>query len=285
MEAEKHSSDSSGKKKDFKVHVSESKKKIVKDLANLMKKKSIVVVSIKNLPSAQFQEIKKKIRSMAVIQVAKKNLIDFALDHSGVKELHALVPYVQDSTALLFSDSDAFEISAFLSENKTPARAKEGQIAPENIIVKAGGTDLVPGPDITALSAVGLRPQVKEGKIHIMLDSVLCKKDEVITSAKASILAKLGISPFKVGLEPIAAFMDGKVYADVKVDKEVMIKELENFYAKGIAFAVSLNYFTKESLPFILGKAAAHESAISALIKTESANANVVENAPIASSN
>lgn len=264
-----HSHETNGKKKNFKVHVSESKKKIVKDLSNLMKKKSIVIVSIKNLPSAQFQEIKKSIRSMATIQVAKKNLIDFALDHSGVKELHNLVPYVKDSTALLFSDTDAFEIAGFLSESKTPAKAKAGQVAPEDIVVKAGGTDLMPGPDITALSSVGLRPQVKEGKIHIMMDSVLCKKGEVITAAKASILAKLGISPFKIGLEPVAAYMDGKVYADIKIDKVAMVKNLENDYARSLAFAVSINYPVKETLPFILGKAAIQGKAIDALIKQE----------------
>ena len=37
-----------------KTHVAEWKKKEVEELKNLMKKKSVIVVSIKNLPAAQF---------------------------------------------------------------------------------------------------------------------------------------------------------------------------------------------------------------------------------------
>jgi len=263
----------------IKTHVSEAKKKIVKDLAELMKNKSVMVVSIKNLPSKQFQDIKKGLRGKAEIKVAKKSLIDFALEHCGIKELHDLVPYVSESTALLFSKDDAFEISGILASNKTSAKAKAGQEAPEDIEIKAGGTDLLPGPDISALSAVGLVPQVKDGKIHIGKDKILVKKGEIINSAKASILAKLGISPFKIGLEPVAAFDrdEKKVYADIKIDREGALVELLENYSRGLAFAVSINYVVGETLSFVLGKANAHEKAIDALIKSDVVETPVVE--------
>ncbi len=253
-----------------KTHIAEWKKQEVHELAELMKKKTVMIVSIKNLPSAQFQEIKKKVRDKATIKVAKKSLIDFALDHSGVKELHDLVPFVEDSSAILFSDTDAFEISGMLSSEKTPAKAKAGQEAPEDIEIKAGPTDLIPGPDISVLSSVGLQPKVENGKIAVMKDKILCKKGEKINALKASILAKLGIAPFKIGLEPVAAYMDGKVYADIKINKEEMLDDLIEKYSRALAFAVSLAYPSKESLSFILGKAASHEKAISALIKSDS---------------
>ena len=257
-----------GKKAIPKTHVSEEKKKVVHDLAGLMKKKTVMVVSIKGLPAAQFQDIKKQLRGSAQIQVAKKRLVDFALDHSGVKELHELIPYVQESTALLFSDQDAFEISGILADKKTPARAKEGQEAPEDIEVQAGPTSLMPGPDISALSAVGLIPQVKEGKIHIMQDKILVKKGEIINDKKVAILAKLDITPFENGIEPIAAYdsESKKVYADIKIDKPAFMEEFLEAYSRGLAFAVELNYVNAETLPFVLGKAASHEGAISALI-------------------
>ncbi|MBC8435296.1 50S ribosomal protein L10 [archaeon] len=44
-----------------KTHVSEEKKALVKELAGLMHSKTVMVASIKGLPSAQFQEIKKKV--------------------------------------------------------------------------------------------------------------------------------------------------------------------------------------------------------------------------------
>jgi large subunit ribosomal protein L10 len=255
--------------KEKQTHVSEVKKRKVKELAEQMKKRSVIVVSVKGLPSAQFQEIKKKLRNIAKIQVAKKNLIDFALDHCGIKELHKLVPYVEDSTAILFSDKDAFEISLRLSEEKSPAKARAGQKAPEDLVIHAGPTELLPGPDISALSAVGLQPKVEGGKISIVKDKILCVKGEVISLQKASILAKLNIVPFKIGLEPIAAYMDEKIYLDIKIDREELLKEMEEKYGRALSFGVEIGYFTTETLDYILGKAGLHEKAIEGLIKSE----------------
>jgi large subunit ribosomal protein L10 len=253
------------------THVSEEKKLKVKELAELMHKKTVMVISIKGLPSAQFQDIKKKLRSKAKVQVVKKSLVNFALDHCGIKELHDLVPYVDDSTAMLFSDADAFEISGILADEKSPAKAKAGQIAPADIEVKAGPTELLPGPDISALSAVGLAPKVENGKIAVMQDKVIVKEGEEISEAHASIMAKLDIIPFEVGVEPVAAF-DGdakKVYADIKIDKDGALVELESAYGRGFAFAVEIGYVCDENLDFVLSRAGAEEGVVSRIITGE----------------
>jgi large subunit ribosomal protein L10 len=250
------------------THVSEAKKQKVKELAELMKKKTVMVISIKGLPSAQFQDIKKKLRNKAKVQVVKKSLVNFALDHSGIKELHELVPYVDDSTAMLFSDSDAFELSGILASEKSPAKAKAGQIAPADIEVKAGPTELLPGPDISALSAVGLAPKVEDGKIAIMQDKVIAKEGDTITEDLASIMAKLDIIPFEVGIEPVAAFDndDKKVYADIKIDKEAFMETMLSMYGRVLPFAVEIGYINDTTRDFILAKASSHENAIEALI-------------------
>jgi large subunit ribosomal protein L10 len=254
-----------------KAHVSDAKKEKVKELAEKMKKKTVMVISVKGLPSAQFQDIKKKLRSKARIQVAKKSLVDFALDHSGIKELHDLVPYVDDSTAILFSDHDAFEIAGILANEKSPQKAKAGQIAPFDIEVKAGPTELLPGPDISALSAVGLAPKVEGGKIAVMQDKVICAEGKTISEAVASIMAKLDIVPFEVGIEPVAAYDadDKKVYAGIKIDKEGTISELEYAIGRSVPFAVEINFPTAETIPFIIAKASAHEAKINRIMTGE----------------
>lgn len=266
-----------------KAHISNEKKSKVKELAEKMKMKTVMVVSVKGLPSAQFQDIKKKLRDKARIQVAKKSLVDFALDHCGIKELHELVKYVDDSTAILFSDHDAFEIAGILSNEKSPQKAKAGQIAPFDIEVKAGPTDLVPGPDISALSAVGLAPKVDKGKIAILQDKVILKEGKTVTPAIASIMAKLDIIPFEIGIEPIAAY-DGeekKVYANIKIDKAGTLTELEFSFGKAISFAFEMAYPTSETLDLILGKAKAHEGVINRIMTGEpepvAATAPIVE--------
>ncbi len=54
--------------------------------------------------------------------------MNFALDHSGVAELKDLVPYVDDSTAMLFSDSDAFELSGILARRSRQLRLRLGRL-------------------------------------------------------------------------------------------------------------------------------------------------------------
>ncbi|MBU3924068.1 MAG: 50S ribosomal protein L10 [Nanoarchaeota archaeon] len=256
---------------DTTTHVSEKKVAKVKELAGLMKSKTVMVISIKSLPSAQFQDIKKKLRGRAKVQVVKKSLINFALDHSGVKELHGLVQYVDDSSAMLFSDEDAFVISGILAREKSPAKAKAGQIAPFDIEVKAGPTDLIPGPDISALSAVGLMPKVENGKIAVLKDKVIARAGVVLTEALASIMAKLNIIPFEVGIDPVAAF-DGdekKVYADIKIDVEAMVAGLEYDYSRAFAFAVDLEIMNEQTLDMILCRAGVHEGVVSRIISGE----------------
>jgi len=253
------------------THVSDEKKAKVKELAELLKKKTVMIISIKGLPSAQFQDIKKKLRSKAKIQVVKKNLVNFALEANKVKELDDLIPYVEASTAMLFSDEDAFVISGILADEKSPAKAKAGMIAPFDIEVKAGPTELLPGPDISALSAVGLAPKVENGKIAVMQDKVIVKEGKEISENVASIMAKLDIVPFEVGVEPVAAF-DGdvkKVYVDIVIDKDGMLEKLEYDFGRGFAFAVELGIVNSETLDVILGRAASEEGIVSRVISGE----------------
>lgn len=252
-----------------KTHVSDKKKRKVDELAGLMSKKTIMVISIKGVPAAQYLAIKKQLRSKAEIKVAKKSTVNHALEKAKAPGLEELEKYVVDGTAILFSDEDAFEISGILSEEKTPAKAKAGQEAPEDIEIKAGPTDLMPGPDISALSSVGLIPKVEDGKIAIVKDAVIVKAGEVIDENKAAILAKLDITPFEIGLEPIAACMEGKVYADIKIDKEEMLENLLYVYGRALPFAVEVGYVNDITIDFMLAKAAAHEGVVTRIVTGE----------------
>jgi len=194
-------------------------------------------------------------------------LVDFALEHAKKEGLHKLVKYVDADMAILFSNDDAFEIAKFLSENESAAKAKPGQESPEDIEIKAGPTNLMPGPDISALSSVGLQPKVEDGKISIMQDAILVKKGEKINEDKAAILTKLDITPFTIGVEPVAVCMDGKVFADIKINVKETLEKLEESFSRSLAFAVSINYPNKETIGFILAKASSHENSLYGLVK------------------
>jgi len=247
------------------AHVSEKKVKQVSELVNLIKnKQTILLVSIKSIPASQYQELVKKFRGRAVVKVPKKSIISRALDSSSDESVKKLKEYVQDSTAILFSDEDSFEISAELLNKKTPIRAKPGQIAPEDIIVQAGPTELVPGPAISELGAVGIQIQIEKGKINIKESKILVKKDQKISQAAADIMGKLDIKPFSIGFVPVAAFdsKDGKIYLNIKINREETISQLKNDFSRALPFAVQIGYISEETIRFLLSKAYSHERAL-----------------------
>jgi large subunit ribosomal protein L10 len=248
--------------------IPESKLKAVSEIENLIKKnKTFMVCSIKSLPGKQYQAIKKKIREHAKVKVVKKSLVLRAIDNSGI-EIKKIKKYVIEDSALLFSDIDAFELAGMLSQNKTPVGAKVGQIANEDIEVEPGATELVPGPVISELGALGLKIAIEDGKINIKEKKIIVKKGQPVNESAAGLMAKLDIKPFSVGFEPIAAYdnQDKKVYTGIKIDQEKTLEDMKQSYSKALGFAVGIAYVCSESLKFILGKASMQEKAILNLV-------------------
>jgi len=246
--------------------------KTVEDLKNLIEtKKTILIASIKNLPASQFQEISKKLRGKAIVKVPKKNLILRALDSSSKEAIKDLKEKLEDSIAILFSDLDSFELAGELSSNKSPAKAKAGQEAPEDIEVSAGPTDLVPGPAISELGALGIQIQIEKGKITIKEPRIIAKEGEKISSGAADVMNKLDIKPFSVGFIPLCAFdnEEGKFYAELKIDKEATLEELKTFYSKALSFAVEIGYSNENTIKFLIGKAGLHEKVLKKLKPAE----------------
>jgi large subunit ribosomal protein L10 len=240
------------------THVSNIKKETVKELDELIKgKKTILIASIKNIPTSQFQEITKKLRGKAVVKVPKKNLMFRALDSFQEETLKNLKEEIQSDVAILFSDMDCFELAAELVKNKTPAKAKAGQVAPDDIEVPAGPTELVPGPAISELGALGIQIQIDKGKINIKEAKVIAAKGEKISSGAADIMSKLDIKPFSISLIPLAGYdsHEKKIYLNIKIDREKTIEELKRAFGKALPFAVEIGYICKDTIGFLLGKA------------------------------
>jgi large subunit ribosomal protein L10 len=257
------------------THVSDLKKKALKELVDLIKNsKTILIVSIKDIPASQIQEIGKKLRGKAIVKIPKKSLMFRALDNSGNKELDKIKDYVKDNVAVLFSDLDSFELASELIESKKPAKAKIGQEAPEDIEVPAGPTDLVPGPAISELGAFGIKIQIEGGKITIKDAKVIVKKGGKITGGAADIMNKLGIRPFSISLVPIAAFdiAEGKLYSEIKIDREGTLNELRLEFAKALAFAVKIDYICGDTIKFLIAKAGREEKTIENLTHIQGGN-------------
>lgn len=260
------------------------KEKAVKTLAEKIKKaKTLIIVSIKGVPSKQFQIIKKSIREHASVQVAKKNIMVKAIDAVGKDSILDLKKYIQENSAFVISDMEGYELAGILIQKKNPINAKVGQIAIEDIEIKAGPTELVPGPAISELSAVGLQISVENGKLSIKNSKVIVNKGQRISTETASILQKLSIQPFSIGLEPVAIFdvENEKIYTDINVDSKAMVIELRKAVEKALGFAQKIVYYCKETIGALLAKANSQGEHLSKIqpkeIKKEESKEELVE--------
>ncbi len=164
------------------------------------------LLNIRNLPDRIFQSSKKKLRGKAEFAVAKNSVIIRALNKSGKG---ALSEHLDFPTAIVFTSMTPYTLFKFFKDNKSKVAAKPGQIAPFDIIVHEGETDLAPGPALSELKGAGINAQIKAGKIIIAKDSIVAKAGTKITDTVCKALQKLNILPFEAMVHLVAAY-DGK---------------------------------------------------------------------------
>ncbi|MFH1066079.1 MAG: 50S ribosomal protein L10 [Nanoarchaeota archaeon] len=261
-------------KKKIEAKVSGRKKKMLEELVKLITgHNTLVISSLKGMPSAQFQKIRKKMRGSAIIRVIKKNIMARAMDEAskkrGEEHLRDIEKYLEEGSAILFSNLDAFELAGILSDEKVSIKAKPGQIAIQDIQIDAGLTDIPAGPMISEFGNIGIKIGIEQGKIAIKESKILVRQGQKISDGTAGILGKLEILPFSIGLEPIAAFdaKTGKTYSGIKVNKHEALESIKKAFSGSRALAVYVTYPAAEVIGMIIAKASMHEKAISSIIK------------------
>ncbi len=253
--------------------IPEAKKELVKELAMRMSSsRTIFIASSKGLPGKQFHEIKKKLRGKAEVMVAKKSIINRAIESMEKGAIKELKRSIDADYAVMFSDMDSFALASLLLDYQSNRKAKAGDIAPEDISIEPGPTNLVAGPAISELSAVGLKIAVKEGKLEITKGAVVAKKGEPLKNNVASVLSKLGIDPIKVGFLPIAAYdsKEEKVYTNIIIDKHGTLEALKEMIKKALGFAIAIKYPSDKTIRYFIAKAVMEEKAIHRLMEKNS---------------
>ncbi|MGB9577024.1 MAG: 50S ribosomal protein L10, partial [Candidatus Norongarragalinales archaeon] len=238
--------------------------------ADLKKYKVAAIVSIKGLKSSQYNAIKKKIRGDAVIEVGRKTLLTRALNEAR-PELKELEGFMSEAELLLLTDLPAFKIFKLLKQNKSKTFAKAGQTANNDIIVPAGETNLAPGPVLTELKQAKIDAKIQGPKIVINKDCVVARKGEVISPAVASVLSKLDIKPFEVGIEVKAVWENGVIFTPdiLDVDEEWYRSAIARAHNESVAVALAAQYFTPQAMPAAITKAELQAKAIAAHVKAE----------------
>ena len=246
--------------------VSAKKKELVQNLIKQIKSYPIVgLVNMQNLPAQQLQNMRAMFRKKSVqIVMTRKKLIQLALKDSKLENIDQLTEKIKGMPALILSKDNPFTLYSVIQKNKSQAPAKAGQIAPNDIVVKAGPTSFAPGPIISELGAVGIKTKVDGGKLTITDDVVVAKEGDEITPALADMLKRLDIQPMEVGLDLVAVWENGTIFTakQLHIDEEEYLQNITQAAQWAMNLAMETAYPTAETMELLLQKASREAKAV-----------------------
>jgi large subunit ribosomal protein L10 len=240
----------------------------VQKLSKLIEEHPIFgIIDMHKLPSRPLQNVKKKLRDIGTIKMTKKSILLFALKSAKVDGIQKIESFIPQQPAIILSKQNPFKTYALVDKVKTPAPAKEGDVAPDDIKVSAGPTNLMPGPAISELTKVGIPAGVEEGKIAVKKDVVVAKKGVVISKPLASALRKLNIEPMLIGVNVVALFEKGIIYGkeSLSLVGEGYVNKLREAFQNALNLSVSISYPTKENISLLLVRAQREANALEKL--------------------
>lgn len=239
----------------FMVSALDIKKQKVNEIANQLKSAKVVaVIDLHTLPNALLHQIRKELKADAKVIIYKTSLLKRALK---VAKLDSLLPAMKGEKALLIANTDPFKLYKKMNANPLKVYAKPGQIAPYDIIVPAGETQLPPGPILTELKTAGIDARIQAGKVAVGKDSLVAKKGEVIKDVVAKALQKLDIRPFEVRVHVPLAYEGGIVYSEelLNVDEKKLLSDMTSGYFQARAISMEIGYITKDTIEPLIQKA------------------------------
>lgn len=240
------------------VHIPKWKKDEIEDIKNLLvTHTSVGVVGVQGIPSSQLQLMRKNLRGLANIKMCRNSLIERAINESS-DDFKKIDKYVEDQTALLFTNENPFKLYKILEKGKTSAPIKPGGVAPKDIVVQKGPTSFPPGPIVGELSGAGIPAGIESGKVVIRETKTVAKQGDVVDAKLASILARLEIYPVELGLELRAVYEKGIIYESklLSVDETKYISDLTIAVQRAFNLSINSAYPAKATISTLLTKAA-----------------------------
>jgi large subunit ribosomal protein L10 len=239
------------------AHIPEWKVKDVEELVEMIKKSRVVgVVGVREIPADNLQKMRGSLRGNVEIRMVRNTIARRALEASA-PQIRPLADFIEDQTALIFSNDNPFKLHGLLEKGKQPMPIKAGARAPKDIVIEAGETAFSPGPMVGKLQAAGIPAAIKGGKVVINQKITLAKEGEVVSAKTADILKTMEIFPRNVGLELRAAYEGGLIFSvkDLSIDVQAQISELSAASARAFGFAVEIGYATPKTIGPMLQKA------------------------------
>jgi len=235
-------------------HVPAWKIKEVDELVEKIGKSRVVaVIGVREIPARDIQRMRAELRSTSEIRMVRNNIARRALDMCD-SDITPLSDYIEDQSALIFTDANPFVLKKLLDAEKRPMAIRAGARSPRDIVVEAGETSFSPGPMVGKLQSAGVPAAIKGGKVVINQTTVLAKEGEVVSPKLAEVLQLMEIYPKEVGLELRAAYEGGLIFRaeDLSINVDAILADLSQASARAFSLAVEIAYTTPQTIEPIL---------------------------------
>jgi len=128
-----------------------------------------------------------------------------------------VLPLLVANVGFVFTNEDLKSTRDLVLSNKVAAPARQGAIAPIDVIVPAQNTGM--GPEKTSFfQALSIQTKIARGTIEIVSPVHLLKPGDKVGASEASLLNMLKISPFTYGLVAVACYDEGSVFEPKVLD-------------------------------------------------------------------
>ena len=237
-------------------HLPQWKKDEVESIKKLIGEYPVFgTIAIRGISSAQMQAMRRELKDTAVLKIARNSLINKAFADLG---MDTLVDYVEDQTALIFTNNNPFKLYKSLASSKTPAPLKGGSTSPVDVTVEKGPTSFPPGPIVGSLQQAGIPAAIDGGKVVIRKTETVVHVGDTVSNVMADMLSKLEIFPLEVGLNLRAAHEGGTVFmaADLEIDEDKYFNDFMSAVQQGINLSVNGAYPTSDTITTIIASAA-----------------------------
>ena len=236
------------------------KKDRVGELTDVLNSDGVVgIVDVGGVPASNMLDMRSNLRDSMKITMAKKTLIRLAWENSGRsnEELETLMEGAVQPCIVQSENLNPFELFIELEKTRQGRAAKEGELAPMDIIVEKGPTTFGPGPIVGEFNAVGIPAKINKGKVAIQKTTTVVEKGEPISADLGIMLAKLDINPIEIGIILTGAIEEGFFFpaSALNIDLDQVRTDIITATSGAFNLACNVRWFSEQTMPTLVSKA------------------------------
>ena len=224
------------------------------------------IVDIGGVPAKNMLSMRDDLRSGLSITMAKKTLMRLAWEQTGrpMEDLESLLEGAVQPAIVHTNSMNAFQLYSELEKTKQGRAAKEGEVAPMDIVVEKGPTEFGPGPIVGEFNAVGIPAKIDKGKVAIQKTTTVVNKGDPISADLGIMLSKLDINPIEIGIILTGAIEDGFLFEADSLDLDTDGFRTDIITATSGAFnlACNIRWFSSQTMPTLLAKASGEATSV-----------------------